>query len=660
VAPGYTLLLAATIGLFGDLAPYWLNLLLLLAALPFIWLVFRQAMGSDRAAALSLLGLWVIAFGGDERNAPFLLYPFRETPVLLCLFAAYAALQRAAAARRPLPGALAAGLLVIAACSFREPSVFLVPGLLLGLLALPSSRSVRLKLAGGFLLPWLGLAAVGAAAFLLLGYAGSSQFEAVRYLRGYEVAWARIKQMIPWIPLQAGWLGTALIAFGILRAARRAPLLLAWLLAPAVLLFVFYAFMQMHNRYFLTSFLFLAAFAGYGLDGLLGLAEKWTRNPAARTWTTRATTATAVAVLLLLMVQIVRGAKPWGPRITGAEVREWQRQVQALTPGPDGRVRVAVEQRCRYLEDLLLAYTDVEELDPKQSDEWPEAWWPAYYFRPVNNDALYATPQWLMYLTIYGHRILADEMNVIPVDPGRGRAFTIGRGRYALNRVTPWTAGSHQQLLDVEAARDHVVWFDWGAAATGAVRSVTIENAETGAPWLVTNLTGCGLQALHLPAGRVDGSRGRLRVAASAPLPDQPAIAVRRLGEYLSFDVDEDRLVSLNRLMPRFNPASRHIYPVQLGADRWETFLPPALELPPGLELVCRFQVRSNMDMGWSMAVRDADGAVGTRAVVQRGRAAFVEVPVTGALAVRPADPAADSRQVRLDAIALAVRQKQE
>ncbi len=88
VAPGYTLLLAMTIRLFGDLAPYWLNFGLLLISLPLMWIVFRALTGSDQAAGLIIMLAMPVLFGGHELSAPFLLYPFREMPVVLCVFAA--------------------------------------------------------------------------------------------------------------------------------------------------------------------------------------------------------------------------------------------------------------------------------------------------------------------------------------------------------------------------------------------------------------------------------------------------------------------------------------------------------------------------------------------------------------------------------------------
>ena len=124
--------------------------------------------------------------------------------------------------------------------------------------------------------------------------------------------------------------------------------------------------------------------------------------------------------------------------MTAAEVRAWQALVSHLDPSPDGRVRIAVEQRARYLEDMLMSYTDAELLDPKQMEAWPAGWAPAHYFKPLNHKALWATPQWLMYLKVFADRILEHRADLLPV----GEPF----------RQSAWD-GAKQQLLDTVSAR---------------------------------------------------------------------------------------------------------------------------------------------------------------------------------------------------------------
>lgn len=592
VAPGYPVTLAAAIKLFGPLAPYWLNLAVLLASLPFAWAVLRRLMGSDRAALFAMLWAWVILLGGHELNAAYLLYPFREAPVLLCVYAAYACLLRGTRTGGRCAWFSAAGLLLIAACSFREPSVFLAVGVVLGLPWLAPTWRARARAGAWFLLPWLLLAAIAWIALHALGYAGSSQFEALRYLRDTKVALSRARKMLEWIPAEAGWIGVGCMALGIARAARRAPLLLAWFLVPAVLLFVFYAHMQMHVRYFLAAFLYAVVFAGYGLDGLLRLLEGWIgarvekagvgphapwrklacslagRLPAAAAF------ACAVA-LVVLMVRIVVNARPWGIRVSAHEVREWRAMVKQLEPSADGRVRIAVEQRCRYLEDLLLSYTDADLLDPKQVNKWPAKWEPAYYFEPLNRSALYATPQWLMYLTLYAHRILENRMDLLPCGSGAPVIRTFGKGAYSQNMLRRWSAGTHQQSFASLPGRDQVLWLDWGACRDESPRTVTIGNALTGETWFTHAMQSNGLQAVFLPGQAVNGPAGLLTTVSSNPAPARPLFAVVDAAHAQPFNFGPERRVSLNRLLLGLDDKCMEEYPFWVKAGRPRVFRAP-------------------------------------------------------------------------------------
>lgn len=624
VAPGYPLLLAATIRVFGSLAPYWLNLALLLASLPLMWFVLRRLMGSDRAALFAMIWAWVILLGGHELNAAFLFHPFREAPVLLCAYAAYALLLRATQASGRGFWAAAAALVLIAACTFREPSVFLAGGGLLGLLGLVPTWRARLRLGAWFVLPWVLLAVAAWVALQALGYAGSSQFEAIRYLRNTGVAVARMRQMLGWIPAEAGWVGTGCMVVGMARAARRSPALLAWFLVPSVLLFVFYAHMQMHARYFLAAFLYAVVFAGYGLDGLLRLFERrvaaWPRALPV------VTTGACTVALVALMVGVVGHAHPWGPLVTAREVREWQALVSKLEPSADGRVRIAVEQRCRYLEDMLLSYTDAELLNPKQVGEWTAPWAPAHYFQPLNRAAKYATPQWLMWLKIYAHRILSDRMDLLPVGADLPVIHTIGQGEYEQYRLQPWTAGRHQQDLALEPGRDQVLWLDWGACPTAIVRTVTIQEAQTGTTLFSQSMTGNGLQAIFLSAQVCTAAHGLLTVESSSPAPAQPVIRVASPTVPQYFDFGPDRRISVNRLLSVLDDNYIEVYPFALRVGCWQELRGPVMHGNAGGTWRIRFIGRKKVLDPLCLRCRRQDGTETVQSVTATNQQCFIEM----------------------------------
>lgn len=560
VAPGYPFFLAGLIKLFGDLAPYWSNMAVLLAMLPLMWFVFRRLMGSDRAAAFSILALLLIIFSGHPLHAPFLLYPFREVPRLFLVYFAYALLLIGMGphGNRVLP-ILVASLALLVACTIREPTALVLPGLLLGMAGLASPWRDRCVAWAWFLAPWVLLGAIG---LVIVSYhgglSGFSQFSVLHYLGNHDVALARIQQMLAWFPGRVGWIGLLFIGVGIFRAVWTSRVLLAWLLVPATLFFVFYAYMQMHDRYFLTSLLFLAVFAGYGLDWacrgaqrllmLIGLGNIWPERFGA------GLTVIILGLLAAGLYQTAGQLRPWGPKVQAGEVREWQELVAGLEPSPDGRVRIAVEQRTRYLEDMLMSYTDVDLLDPKRIDQWPREWATAHYFHPLNRQAIWSTPQWLMYLEVVALRLLEHRMDLELVGAGQPETYRIGGGEYARYRLSPWRPGPHEQILELAPGEAQVLWMDWASTDPAIAREIVLSDARTGAEWLRFSAQGNGLQAFYLPAEMVVAPEAVLTVRSSAPLPSRPVIAVIQASETQHFALGGDRRLSTNLFFPQMRP----------------------------------------------------------------------------------------------------------
>lgn len=627
VAPGYPLILAGAIALFGQLSPYWVNLCFLLATLPLMWLVFRRLMGSDRAAAFSLLGLLLIAFRSHELNAPYLLYPFREAARVFFVYLAFACLVHGVRRDRA-HGAwvLGASAALLAGCAIREPTALVLPGMVLGLGGLSPTWRLRLKTWGWFLLPWVVVAGIAAVVLTRFALRDISQFSVVRYLGGHDVAIARGKEMLGWFPARVGWFGVALMTLGAGRALWRARILCAWFLLPGILLFIFCAYMQMHARYFLSALLFLAVFAGYGLDGVCAALERIGGKSRFRSYVRSALTLGSIGLLAAGLFQTFRHVKVWGPEIKVAEVREWQSLVSRLEPAADGRVRVAVEQRTRYLEDLLLAYTDAELLDPKQIDAWPARWAPAHYFRPLNGRALYAAPQWLMWLKIFAHRILEDRLDLFPAASGSAAVRTIGAGRYEQYLLRPWAAGSQEQMFTLEPGRDQVVWLDWGATPESVVRTVSIRNAQTGAPWFSRVMEGNGLQAIRLPGSVVDGGQGALSVVSSSPAPARPLFSVVDASRPQEFTFDKDRRVSLNRLLVVTSDNLIEDVLVLLAVGQSRQFRAPALYSDAsGGWSVC-FRGTINPPQALRLRIRRRDGKESVHAVTADGEACSIEM----------------------------------
>ena len=590
-APGYPLILALWMFLFGDVSVYWSNLIILIATAPLMWFVFRSLMGSERAAAFSLLGLWIIAFRGHDLHAPFLLYPFREVPRLFFVYAAYAMCIRGLASNRRagwwMSGSTTA---LLAACLIREPTALILPGLFLGILLNQAPLRNRIKGAGWLLLPWVVMILAGIWFILNYDIRAISQFNVMRYLGNHDVAMSRMSTMLGWLPERMTLAGFILMLIGVLRALFWSRSLAAFFLLPAILYFVFYAYMQMHDRYFFSSILMLAPLAGYGLEGILALIKKsWQHHSRARILNALIKGLVTVTAVVGLW-NTADGLKVWGPQVKAADVRAWKQVIEGLEPAAGGRVAVAVEQRTRYLEDMILAYTDAELLDPKLIDQWSGDVIPAHYFKPLNREALYATPQWLMYLKVYAHRIIADRMNLVPAGLERPEIFNIGQGRYEHMLVYPWQSGTHEQIIELEPGTDHLVWMDWGSSGDGNVKTVEIVDPAKDVIVQQWTVSGQNMQAFHLSAADSEPGRLKVRVTASGPLPARPVVAVTSGNKFFEMDLGRDRPLSANHF---FNPQRR---------DYIETYTPALVsEKLQGLNLPV---LHSRDGAGWRIILR--------------------------------------------------------
>lgn len=614
VAPGYPLFLAAAMRVFGELSPYWINAGVWIVTVPVLWRVLRRLMGSDRAAAFSLLATLWILFGGHPLHAPFLLYPFRETPRFFLVILSYALLAGGReSGRMRIRLVLASSVSLLAACAIREPSALVLPGLLAGLGGLSDSWRVRIRTWLWFMGPWL---VAGVAAWTLLSLFSVhnfSQFSVMRYLGNHHVAIERAGRMMHWFPQRAGgWVGVALIAAGIVRAGWQSRILLAWFLLPSGLFFGFCAYMQMHDRYFLTALLFLVVFVGYGLDGVVRGSERALRYAGLREPRLRAAgfvlTGCVAVVLVAGLVRTPGKQSVWGPKVRAAEVREWQALVAGLEPSSDGHVRIAVEQRARYLEDMLLSYTDVEVLDPKEIADWPRDWEPAHYFRSLNRRALWATPQWLMYVKVYAHRLIEHRLDLIPVGDGEDPTPAIGAGRYARYRISRWRPGRHAQSFGVVPGIDHTLWLDFGASEDAAGTMVQVLDATTGEPWSRHETDAVGLLAVVLEGGLVRGTNAMLAVDAKSALPSQPMVVLSRGDDPAVFDLGRERRLSTNGWFPdRSRGDTEPLCPVIGTTGDLSLWTPKALAAGP-----LRWHVTLRGDFaalgpGWKLLVASVD-----------------------------------------------------
>lgn len=576
VAPGYPLILAVCIKIFGSLSPYWLNLFFVLFTIPLMYGVLKTLMRSERAACFSVLGMLWILIQGHALHAPYLLYPFREASrIFFVTFCFWSFLKAISGSRTKKIWTLVSSFSFMAACGIREPTFFLMPGFLAGSFFLFPKEHPRFKTLGVFLIPWavLGLIVGG---LILLGYLDNfSQFSVSRYLRNHGTALQRIRQMLPWfLERGGGWMGCILVIAGCLRSWIKSRTLLLWYALPALLLFVFYAYVHMHVRYFMTTLILLLPFAGYGLDGLLqGLEQKFPRKHMA-IWTA----GMVLSVGVYGMVRTAEDVEPWGPETSILQVREWQERIGKLEKGADGKIHIALEQRCRYLEDMILSYSDAQLLDPKRIEDWSGDVYPATYFYPRNRAAFYATPQWLDYKEVYAHRQIEHVLNLFPA--GEEKLY-IGKGEYEQFTITPWDSGIQEQQLDLPPGEDSILMLNWGDCDPNAVRNLELYQGRN----LLMKLQGKGkgIQSIFFPAELAQERAITLKISSDAPVPGHPVFSVMGTRDRFYLETGTDRMLSSNFLITnRKDHDLRPVYPL-LRTDRPIRFkAPKLLQYPVG------------------------------------------------------------------------------
>jgi hypothetical protein len=318
--------------------------------------------------------------------------------------------------------------------------------------------------------------------------------------------------------------------------------------------------------------------------------------------------------------------RPWGPQVTARDVRTWQARVAGLPPGPDGRTRIAVEQRSRYLEDLLMSYTDVEFADPKGVARWPASYFPVHYFHPMNRGALYATLQWMDGRQVYADRLMEYRVDLLPVDEDAEGSARVGAGRFKPYVVHPREAGLHMQEFAVTAAVDSVVWIDLGNSEAGVPKRLTISDAVSAEPWVQHSIEGNGLQAIFLPGNRVAGTRAVLRLDSEAATPARPVVTAAPAEQVVFFALGDERRLSLGCLFPDEGATpERMLSP--LRSDRDRRFRAPLLHSDE--PVVWRVAFELGIDRGGSVAVgatfddgrcvvRDAQSGTNTAPILMR------------------------------------------
>ena len=620
VVPGWPLVLAGVIKLFGIHAAFWTNVPLFVLLVWALQALLEEMTGSFRRSAAMAAGAVLLVLGGYALNPHFLLWVFRQTPMYLTGVLAWLCLVRAVG--RQSEGRLGAaagwlagaGAATVAGVLVRETGVLMLPAMGLYLLAValgwagPALADGRRARARWFLFSMAagaGLAVLGAGAWIVWhGQVSLASGQASYVIEMAPVLLARpfreqpVLVMLSKIPDEFGWLGTLALVVGIREAFRRRnrDFLFVFLLSALAYL-VFDGLIKFHRRFFLSTLFFLAPLAMLGAVA----AGKWLLGVAARRlgrtdWLAgRRTWAVAWIALACWGVWTVVHIVPWGPRVTRAEVAQ---ALDMLAPwtGPDRPL--LVDGRARYLTDVLEVFTD-----------WPQEQVrgeglagyvrnpPLVYVQPADDAAIY------QHGGVPSHSadtVLTDHFSLVPLPGGDG--FSLGKSSYRLMQVVPWTRRQAVVRLPPVPGLEGTVPPPCALlrlAVPAGVADMPVRVSLAGQPLIDTRFRPGGwllavpwdlLEKVRAEQGE-DADGLELALDADGPIPDDFDAVWLRPGGPLEMSFDSKQPPSFLSYLPWANQAFEGLteedwdhlrHPVPIRSSEWDG--DGTIDLPAGLD----------------------------------------------------------------------------
>ena len=515
-APSWPLILAAAIEAAGTTGPDWVN-----TGVGVVWwtllglLAWRRV--RDPLAPALVLGLgWTVPLAGYPHNIHFLVYAFRDLPMLAGVLAAMTAMLAA----RPRP--LLAALTVVAATSVREVALAGVLGAMAAMLVLHRSGRGRNTL-------WFGIPLVALAAVAVMVVGGHHQ--ALRFWR--ELSLHEPLRLVRFAARHTHWiLWPGLL--GALLAARRWPgLVLAW--GGAVLGFwAVYSLTTWHPRYSLTLLMWAGPLAGLGLLW-------WARRLPGRLGT--GVGAVAALALAAWAGWTVPGMGSWGSKHSAKEVRAFRaaihRQVQ---PGD-----VAVAPRYATLAAAALrSHTRARQRQNTHLRAELDAGHRVFHLEPVNEAGVVTGPGESGH-GVRGLEALAAYLDLRPpgTEPNPVRV-RLGAGEFDLFEVRRWKERERSDWIHPNG-RDAWLLLDLRETVTNATRTLRVESPRGTVGMEHALLAGSGLKVIHVPGDAQTPPRQRIRLVSDHGLPFYFQTAFLPGDRPIRFDLGDARLVSVLR-----------------------------------------------------------------------------------------------------------------
>ncbi len=538
VAPGYPLLLAASIRLFGEFAPFWVNPCCLVLGMGALAMLLAEEYGSAANAGLATLWTCLLLLVGYGLNPHFLLYPFRESPAW-CLAIAGLWLTHRSANRDHSEGVGAGGLLLLAACSVREPMV--VAALCAAGWLLSGSRRIHI---------WWFVAPFGAGALGALLFASKQ----VRFLfarwRGLGVEGSEVVEsamgILATLQDELHGLGLGFLLVGIWVGRKRAATWWFFLL-PAFLLVLCHAWMGMHRRYVLMVLAFLLPVAGLGFARVVELVQDTIAERIAG-WSARELQAMVLGVVGVGLSLVAFGLEPWGPQVRRTELREFKAAVASFAEPGD---RIYSEWACRHLSDAVGSFTEARAGgNPLPVDYTLGLPGTGYFLQPLNEEAIY--PDDPHPATIRMENLLRYSADLHPLN----KEVTIAGGRFAVFRIAAWTAHQVTNRVHGKANRRLVIWLDLQGSSPSVSKHIRIRCPETNTVLLECEVKeGNGLMAFALHGSRLVRRVVDVEVSSNSALPARVVCHATFDDQPIVFTLLDRRLRSLyDWFQPPFVP----------------------------------------------------------------------------------------------------------
>ena len=533
IIPGWPMVLAGVIQLFGPYAVSWVGFFVCWGAGAGLLRLARK-WGLGPAGGLLLAGalLWLV-WSGESLYAHFLLYAFRGAPQFLCMVWAFVLLEEADPGRRG--GGLRLGLatcVLLAGALIRETVLLALPGMLAWVLLAPAWKNRRWQGAACLLAPLAVLAAGVLVYVLASGWKGNAQFQSWwMFLTQMDAAayGGRLMEYFRLIAAAAGWPGWMLFALGIWFQRRSPERLLLWI-PPALFLAAFYAVFMVHQRYALDCYLLLVVVAAAGLAFAFDVAG---RRTAARfrPWILGG----GLALMLGLNLQAIRQLPVWGQKIAKAEVERFVQTTWRHVPDPS---RLWVDGNCRHLIEVVWTYLCIDPLPPWEDIPAALADGERYFWRLAVPGNVWGSSS---------DDLIRRRADLVPVadETGAPVEASLGSMAYSLQRVVPWSRHQVEQEWRPDPDEPPLLWLDFQESDPEAERQVRLLAADGFEIHRWTIRSGNGLIPLVVETNRIHNRAGlRVQVESSDVLPSTLIRVPEVNGPWDSFTLERGRLPS--------------------------------------------------------------------------------------------------------------------